>query len=231
MRILTWNCNRGPAAKKIQLIAPLKPTISILQECPRPKDDDPSTLWFGDNPRQGIAVLTSIGYHISPVPTRDVPRYTVPVQVIGPTSFLLLAIWSKTDLQFRYVKGIIRAVECYADLIAAQPTVIAGDFNSNKIWDYKRPSHLNHSGLVRNLAALGLDSAYHQFHGEEQGSESRPTLYMLKKQNRPYHVDYCFVPQSWTAHIKSVDVGTYEGWINYSDHCPLVVDTALPGAV
>jgi endonuclease/exonuclease/phosphatase family metal-dependent hydrolase len=54
---------------------------------------------------------------------------------------------------------------------------------------------------------------------------------MLKKQNRPYHVDYCFVPQSWTAHIKSVDVGTYEGWINYSDHCPLVVDTALPGAV
>jgi len=231
MRILTWNCNRGPAAKKIQLIAPLKPTISILQECPRPKEDDPSTLWFGDNPRQGVAVLASSGYSISPVLAREVPRYCIPIQVAGPTSFLLLAAWAKKDLHYRYVKGIIRAVECYADLIAAQPTVIAGDFNSNKIWDYKRPSHLNHSGLVQSLAALGLVSAYHQFHGEDQGSESRPTLYMLKKQDRPYHVDYCFVPQSWTAHIKSVDVGTYEAWVNYSDHCPLVVDTALPGAV
>ena len=118
MRILTWNCNRGPAAKKIQLIAPLKPTISILQECPRPKEHEPSTLWFGDNPRQGITIVTSSGYRISPLPAREVPRYTVAVQVIGPTSFLLLAVWSKTDLHFRYVKGIIRAVECYADLIS-----------------------------------------------------------------------------------------------------------------
>jgi hypothetical protein len=216
---------------KLPLIAPLKPTISILQECPRPKEDDPSTLWFGDNPRQGIAVSASSGYRISTVPVREVPRYTVPIQVTGPTSFLLLAVWAKTDLHFRYVKGIIRGVECYADLIAAQPTIIAGDFNSSKIWDYKRPSHLNHSGLVRNLAALGLVSAYHHFHGEEQGAESRPTLHMLKNQGRPYHIDYCFVPKSWAAHIKSVDLGAYEAWVRFSDHCPLVVDMALPEAV
>ena len=84
---------------------------------------------------------------------------------------------------------------------------------------------------MQRLAALGLVSAYHQFYGEAQGSESRPTLHMLKKQDRPYHIDYCFVPQSWTAHIKSVDVGTYEAWVAYSDHCPVVVDMALPGSL
>jgi len=148
MRILTWNCNRGSLAKKIPLVASLEPTICIIQECARPKELDASILWFGDNPRQGIAVAASPEYRISLVPACEVPRYTIPIQVSGPTSFLLLAVWAKTDLNFRYVKGVIRAVECFADLIAGQPTVIAGDFNSNKIWDYKRPDHLNHSALV-----------------------------------------------------------------------------------
>jgi exonuclease III len=228
MRILTWNCNRGPVATKLPLLAPLQPSISVLQECPRPKGDDSSTLWFGDNPRLGIAVVASPGYSVSHVPAREAPRYNIPIQVTGPTSFLLLAVWAKTDLHFRYVKGVIRAVECYSDLIAAQPTIIVGDFNSNKIWDYKRPAHLNHSGLVRNLSELGLVSAYHYFHREKQGAESRHTLYLLKKPERRYHIDYCFVPESWAAHIKSVDVGSYEEWIKFSDHCPLVVEMALP---
>jgi hypothetical protein len=46
MRILTWNCNRGPKAAKLPLLAPFKPTISVLQECPCPKNDDTSTLWW-----------------------------------------------------------------------------------------------------------------------------------------------------------------------------------------
>lgn len=227
MRIVTWNCNRGPMATKLPLLARLNPTISVLQECPCPKGDDASTLWFGDNPRQGISVQASPGYYISPLPVREVPRYTIPIQVTGPTSFLLLAVWAKTDLHFRYVKAVIRAVECYADLIAMQPTIIVGDFNSNKIWDYKRAAHLGHSGLVRNLAVLGLVSAYHAFHGEEHGAESRPTLHLLKKRERPYHIDYCFVPESWVERTKAVDVGSYEEWIRHSDHCPLVVDIAL----
>src|SRR5205085_12581065 len=133
----------------------------------------------GDNVRQGIAVVALPGYGLAPLPTREVPRFVIPVQVTGPVSFLLLAVWAKTDLDYRYVRAVIRGVECYSDLIAAQPTVIVGDFNSNKIWDYKRASHLSHSALVRKLASLGLVSAYHRFFGEEQGAESRPTIHML----------------------------------------------------
>jgi exodeoxyribonuclease-3 len=210
------------------LAATLEPTVSVVQECPKPKQDNPALLWFGDNIRQGIAVVASPGYHLAPLPTKEAPRFLIPVQVTGPVSFLLLAVWAKTDINYRYVKAVIRGVEYYNDLITTQATVIVGDFNSNKIWDYKRPSHLNHSGLVRSLASLGLVSAYHRFFGEGQGVESRPTLHMLKKRERPYHIDYCFVPESWVPSITSVEVGTYETWIAASDHCPLVVDVALP---
>ena len=229
MRIVTWNCCRGPTSTKLPLLAPLEPTLSVVQECPRPRSKPTSTLWFGDNPRQGIAVTASRGYHISPLECRAVPRYTVPIQVTGPVTFLLLAVWSQQDPHFRYVKGIIRAVDCYRDLIVAQPTVIVGDFNSNTIWDHKRPNGQNHSGLVRNLAALGLVSAYHHFYGEAHGRESRPTLYLLWKQARPYHIDYCFIPEAWAPFLRSVEVGTYEEWSKVSDHRPLVVDLALPG--
>ena len=81
--------------------------------------DDGSTLWFGDNPHKSIAVTASEGYRVSSLPSLEVPRYTIPVQVTGPLSFLLLAVWSKTDLNFRYVKGIIRSVDCYREMIAA----------------------------------------------------------------------------------------------------------------
>ena len=232
MRIVTWNCCRGSVAKKLPLLTDMAPSLVTLQECSRPTTEDVSTIWFGDPGRHGVAVCAADGYRISPVPQREeVPRYTVPVQVDGPISFLLLAVWSKTDLHYRYVKAVIRAVECYRDLILAQPTVLIGDFNSNRIWDYKRSPDQNHSGLVRNLAALGLVSVYHEFHGEAQGSETRATLYLLKKKTRPYHIDYCFIPQGWLPYLRSVEVGSYAAWSQFSDHAPLLVDLRLPGAV
>jgi hypothetical protein len=231
LKIITWNCCRGHLAKKLPLLESFGASLTIVQECARPAADYSSTLWFGDNPRLGMAVTASDGYRISLLPSCEVPRYTIPIQVTGPQSFLLLAVWAKTDMHFRYVKGIIRAVDCLRDLIVAQPTVVVGDFNSNKIWDYKRPSGQNHSGLVRNLEALGLVSAYHRFHGEAQGAETRPTLHLLKQRARPYHIDYCFIPEVWVPYLQSVEVGTYDSWARFSDHSPLLVNIALPGEV
>jgi endonuclease/exonuclease/phosphatase family metal-dependent hydrolase len=127
------------------------------------------------------------------------------------------------------VRAVIRAVEVYRDLIVSQPTVVAGDFNSNTIWDYKRPLTQNHSGLVQQLTSLGLVSAYHHFFGEVQGAESRPTLYLRRDPRKPYHIDYCFIPQAWSTRLRSVEVGTDEPWARYSDHRPLVVDIDVPG--
>src|ERR1700731_4076999 len=119
MRIVTWKCCRGPAATKLALLDPLAPTIAIVQECARPAKGDATCLWFGDNARQGIAVLAHADYHIEALPSRGAPRYTVPIQVTGPHPFLLLAVWS----HYPYVQGVIRALDLYRDLISAQPTV------------------------------------------------------------------------------------------------------------
>ena len=116
-------------------------------------------------------------------------------------------------------------------MIVDQPTVVAGDFNSNTIWDYKRPEGQNHSGLVRNLAELGLVSAYHRFYDEAHGKESRPTLFLLRQEARPYHIDYCFIPETWATHLRHVEVGTFGEWAKFSDHRPLVVDIDLPRVI
>ena len=228
MRLVTRNCNRGSVETKLPLLARFAPTLAILPECSCPKTESASSLWFGDPGRPGIAVNAAPGCRITPIAPRDVPRYTFPIQVDGAVRFLLLVVWSKTDTDYRYVKAVVRAVECYRDLITAQPTVIIGDFNSNTIWDYKRPSDQNHSGLVRRLSALNMTSAYHSFYGEVHGEETRPTLYLLKQQQRPYHIDYCFIPDAWLSSVRSVEVGRYEDWIKFSDHTPPCIDIDLP---
>jgi hypothetical protein len=46
---------------------------------------------------------------------------------------------------------------------------------------------------------------------------------MNGRQDRPLHIDYCFVPDTWTHRIADVQVGTYDAWRD-SDHRPLTVD-------
>ena len=111
MRIVSWNSSRGAFEKKIPLVQALRPDLAVVQECARPKDEVPGCLWFGTNPRQGLAVLASDGWRVEVLPARpEVPDYIVPVQVTGPRDFLLLAVWAKRDRVYPYVKAVFRAV-------------------------------------------------------------------------------------------------------------------------
>jgi endonuclease/exonuclease/phosphatase family metal-dependent hydrolase len=78
--------------------------------------------------------------------------------------------------------------------------------------------------LSKRLTGLGLVSAYHHSHNEPHGRETRPTYYFHWKKDRPYHIDYCFVPQAWADKIVRVEIGSYEDWKEYSDHRPLLVE-------
>jgi exonuclease III len=225
VRLITWNCCRGSFDKKVSLLQEFNPDIAVVQECGRPANEAPSCLWFGDNPRQGITLFANNGYRFNPLPqVPEVPPYTIPLQVSGPQEFLLLAVWSKRHPTHPYIEGVVRAVEEYRDLITSQPTVLLGDLNSNAIWDHHHPSSYNHSALVQILAELGLVSSYHTFFGEEHGVETFPTYYLWWKQDRPFHIDYCFIPQTWAPQLKQVNVGGYDEWSRWSDHRPLVVD-------
>ena len=91
----------------------------------------------------------------------------------------------------------------YRHIIESSPTVLIGDLNSNAIWDTWHPKELNHTALVTTLSNFGLVSSYHDFFQEPHGSETRPTCYLLWKQDRPYHIDCKRPPtrsaNSWAA--------------------------------
>lgn len=227
MRLVTWNCCRGPYAKKVPLLEPLAPDIAVIQECAKPAAESNQCLWFGDNPRQGVLVQSFGSYTVQPLPPlSDVPKYIVPVQVRGPTDFVLFVVWSKANVQYRYVEAVVRAVELYEDLFITSPAVLIGDLNSNAIWDHTHPPELNHSALVKLLGRLGLTSSYHHFFGEAHGEETRHTYYFHWNEKKPFHIDYCFVPASWVSNIHNVEIGSYDEWKLHSDHRPLLVELA-----
>jgi exodeoxyribonuclease III len=227
MRLVTWNCCRGAHAKKAPLLDTLAPDIAVIQECAKPAVESSNCLWFGDNPRQGIAVQASESYRLDALPVlQDVPKYLIPVSVVGPTNFTLFAVWTHGKQPFRYVEAAVKAVDMYRDLIGDKPTVLMGDLNSNAIWDAEHPPKLNHSALVKQLAGLGLVSAYHHSQNEVHGRETLPTYYFQWNKDRPFHIDYCFVPKAWAKRILRVEIGSYEDWRQYSDHRPLLVEVA-----
>lgn len=70
-------------------------------------------------------------------------------------------------------------------------------------------------------------STYHNFHKQVQGKERDSTLFMHRKVDRPYHIDYCFASKSLIEKLKNVGIGAYGAWTKYSDHMPLIVDFEL----
>ena len=203
----------------IVAVAPIRRTPSC---CTKPVAETDQCLWFGDNPRQGIAVVANGSYRIRALAAvADVPRYAIRIEVTGPINFILIAIWSKADQETPYVEAVIRAVELYRNLFTEYPTVLAGDLNSNSIWDAQHTAGQSHTALVEILFQLGLVSSYHYFHREEHSKEKLPTYYFQWKEQRPFHIDYCFIPAKWAPHLRLVEVGSYSDRKESSDHRPL----------
>ena len=223
MRLLTWNIARGSAAEKLALITPLAADIVVLQECARPDDNGDQQLWYGTNVRKGVSVHAFGEFHLKSCPIRsDAPAYFVPVEIVGPESFMVFAVWAQKE-PFPYVEGVSRAIESYADIIAGRPTVLLGDFNSNAIWDHAHPVEHNHSAIVAELDRLGAVSAYHSFFDEAHGREEQFTYFHWWKEAHPFHLDYVFIPKPWLPRLEQVEVGSFAAYDRASDHRPVLV--------
>ena len=229
MRIVSWNCYRGPCLDRAERLAPLRPNIAVIQECARP---DPMPLdgrvaWFGTNPRQGVGVVANSPYKVTRGPTDTTFDHTAfPAIVSGPVSFNVLAIWALPRPS--YVRAILRALETYADFLRAAPSLVIGDFNCFAEWKGKAPSK-DHVELARRLRdEFALVSAYHSAPGFNVSEAETPTYFFRWKENRPFHIDYCFVPAAWRSSIKSVDVRPFNEAKWQSDHRPVVVELELP---
>ena len=233
MRLITWNC-QGAFRKKADLILKLEPDILIIQECEHPDKlnfdfhiNKPTNFyWHGDNLNKGIGVFSYSDYKFELMPAFNPEfRYVIPLRVTSKTnSFLLLAIWAmnnKINREARYIGQIWLAINYYQKLLD-HSSILIGDFNSNKIWDYKGRAG-NHTDVVDMLNKNNISSIYHTYFSQEQGKEKHPTFFLHKKTLKPYHIDYCFASIDLLNKVKNVEIGNYEDWTNYSDHSPLII--------
>jgi exonuclease III len=238
MKLFTWNC-AGAFRKKTGQLASFNPDLAVIQECERPEkllfppDFRPASMvWFGDQKAaKGVGVFGFSGLQVElAVDVYDASiRYCAPLRVTGAWSFHLIAIWAMPHARPRvwsYVGQVCRALETYAAFIRGQDTLLAGDFNSNQIFDHRyRPC--NHTSVVEQLAQDGIVSLYHEYFHEIHGQESQPTFYLTKKVTRPFHLDYFFAPTHWSQRVTRLTVGDFAEWRPWSDHCPIFVELDL----
>lgn len=227
--------------RKTDALLALNPDIAIISECAMPEvlrahdqygwmTSEP--VWIGENRNKGLAVFTFNGYTARlHEPYHPTLGYIAPVHIDGPLPFNLLAVWAQNasaGLTRKHQLGPLRrALGKYREFLTTRDAVVAGDFNSNAIWD-KPGWRINHMTKVAIFEGLGLHSAYHRITGEEQGKETTPTLYWRdrRRDGPTYHIDYAFLPKQWFASVTDFSVGSFDDWCGngLSDHVPLCVE-------
>ena len=220
--------------KKAKLLLNYKPDILVIPECEHPDKliFDPKVplptdvIWFGQNLNKGLGIFSYTNYKFQLNGCHEPGFRTIlPLSVYNKKSmFTLFAIWANNpeDKGFQYVGQIWKAINYYDDLLKNKKTILAGDFNSNTIWDLPKREG-NHSTVVEYLAKKGIHSAYHKFFNQTQGKEKDNTLFMYRHKDKPYHIDYCFASNDLIRKLSSVEVGKHRKWCKYSDHTPLIV--------
>jgi endonuclease/exonuclease/phosphatase family protein len=236
MRIVVWNC-RMALARKRQPLYGLQPDIAVIPECSKRDlglclDNAFDGRWFGDNPRKGLGVLVRRPLRIART-EKPLNRWIIPLFISGGLCpFRLIAVWAmpiQGSTVKSYIGQVYEAVLRHPRWFAGKPSIVCGDFNSNKFWDGNRKTG-NHSAVVALLEKHRLCSAYHHFFSEPQGQETRPTYYFWHHKDRGYHIDYVFLPRGWASCIQTVKLGHHAPWCKLSDHVPLSVDLTLPAS-
>ncbi len=229
MEIVSWNCN-GALRKKLGAISALKADVFIIQECEDPACSSDTVyktwagnyLWVGTNKNRGIGVFAK-----SAVSLRRVDLDLRPVELFLPCivseQISLLATWTREAKSptFRYIGQLWKFLQMHPRFLSNTKSALIGDLNSNVRWD-AWDRWWNHSDVVRELQALGMESMYHHIRGEDQGKETLPTFFMQRKREKPYHIDYAFV-SSDLLDGSSIEVGRPDQWLEFSDHMSLVI--------
>lgn len=213
---------------KIELILSYRPNVAIISECENiDKIKCPveyNCLWIGDNNNKGLAIFSSqnISLNIASWYNPNF-KYILPAYISG--NILIFAVWAcRSEVSNRrYIEMIHEAILYYQPYIDAD-VIIAGDFNSNAIWDNEHKKHGSHTQLVDIFSLKQIYSSYHYYYNESQGHESLPTIFFQKNEQKPYHIDYCFLSNNLLNKVSKVEVGSYNNWIKYSDHMPIIVD-------
>ena len=218
--------------RKVDLLLQYQPDLLIIQECEHPDKiifpvSPTNVIWYGDNQHKGLGVFSFASYKLELLSCHEPSFKTIlPITVSdGDVDFTLFAIWANNpqDKGNQYVGQVWKALHHYEHLIKPERTILAGDFNSNSIWD--KPRRIgNHTDLVEKLNLKQIKSVYHYHFGQEHGSEQHPTFNLYKNADKPYHLDYCFVSEDIMLKLAEIQIGTYDEWRKHSDHLRLIID-------
>jgi hypothetical protein len=224
--------------KKAAFILSQKPDIAIIPECEHPDKlkfvpgvrIPTDILWCGKSFNKGLGIFSYSDYKFS-LHNNYNPEFKNILPVIvtgGKIDFTLFAIWANNpeDKGYEYIGQVWKALNYYDDLLRDEKTILAGDFNSNTIWDKPRREG-NHSTVVALLESKKIYSTYHRFFNQQQGREKHNTLFMYRHPDKAYHIDYCFTSADFIEKIADVKVGTHKKWGKLSDHTPLTVTFKL----
>lgn len=201
MKIVSWNCN-GALRNKFEYISSLKADIYIIQECEDPsktnnikyREWSSNYFWIGDSKNKGLGIFAKPSVQLKLLEWSDAykdhsVKYFLPCMVNN--SFQLLGVWThkNNSPNFGYMGQFWKYLHNNLELF--EHIIIAGDFNSNRIWD-QWDRWWNHSDVIKILEEKNIKSLYHLTTLEEQGKESCPTFYLQKNEGKPYHIDYFF---------------------------------------
>ena len=244
MKIVTWNCN-GALRKKLVEADSLDAGVLIIQECEDPAQSTQDYqewagdyIWVGTNKNKGIGVFPKLGNTVEKLnwsgtfqinglqtessstswATRDLLLF-LPFKL--NKQYNVLACWTKgKDSQvFGYMGQFWKYLQIHREDLNQKDTIIAGDFNSNAIWD-KQDRWWSHTDTINELAAIKIESLYHHQTGEMQGQETQPTFYLHRKEAKPYHIDYIFMSSNLMENSK-IELGKINSWLPVSDHMPI----------
>lgn len=224
--------------RKAEFLAAHAPDIVVVSECEHPDKlkftagapVPTDVCWYGGNLNKGLGVFSYGDYRLRLLDAHRPSFKTILPLSVTKKDFemTLFAVWANNpqDKKYQYVGQIWKAVNYYKKLLKEKNVILAGDFNSNAIWDRPRRT-FNHSSVVEFLEKRKIFSTYHRRHAQKQGREAHPTWYMYRHQDKPYHLDYCFASENLIEKLRRVEIGNYDDWSDKSDHAPVIVEFDL----
>ena len=223
MIITTWNCNLK-LKSKYEYIESLDSDILIIQECEKLKQDYfPNTqyFWTGRDENKGLGVL--VKKDTAKISKLHNPNF-IHFLPIETDSLNIMGVWAFNHRAVKYgdnTNGKTLDAINYYDiwLNDSQKSIFAGDFNNSIIWD--KTSNPSFSNINNELNRLGYESSYHKQTQDIFGKEKETTFYHTKREDKKYHIDYIYIKD---MNIKSLNIGSYDKWIEHSDHCPVSIE-------
>ena len=233
MRLVTWNANCR-FREKLGLFSPTEHDALVIQECENTEssrqvygDAGWNFAWTGVNPNKGLGIFTPAGKKIEVLEwNHGQYRYFLPARIADKIS--VVGVWAQKgkDRSAGYAGQINQFILDNEDFIRMVKPIIVGDFNCNAMWDEKYPT-ANHTSNNKDLESLGLKSLYHAQENCNPGQEADFTFFMYRDHNRPYHIDYAYLPLDRVPGA-TINIGSPAIWLKHSDHLPLYIDLA-PG--